>query len=158
MISLIHTLFGALTLVLGAWNLFAKKGTRLHRGVGWFYAGAMYGLLFTSFFIFNLYDGFGVFHIASILSGITLTVALYFPLRRRKYRNWVEHHYFWIGYSYVGLVMATGSHLFEVFPTWPWEVRAVVFWGVPYLVGNALIFSQRKRLLPKARATANISV
>ena len=151
MIIAIHTAFGVVALVAGAWNLAARKGTRRHRRVGWVYVASMAGLLLTSFFIFELFGGFGPFHAMSLLSGGTLAIALYYPLRREKHAGWVEAHYFWIAYSYVGLVMATGSHLFDYLPEWSFWTRAALFWGLPYAVGSALIFGWKARTLERAK-------
>jgi len=108
-----HTFLGAIALISGAANIATTKGTKIHKFIGWIYAGSMSGLILTSFAIFDLFGGFGPFHIMSMISGGTLALAIYFPLRRDKHKNWLEHHYMWIPWSYVGLLMATGSHLFE---------------------------------------------
>lgn len=92
MIVPVHTTFGVIALAAGAMNLLRRKGTHRHRQIGWIYAGAMYALLFTSFFIYEAFGQFGVFHILSIFSGVTLTVALYFPLRRWHHPHWMAHH------------------------------------------------------------------
>ena len=148
MMLTVHTLFGVVALIAGAWNLTTTKGTRRHRLVGWTYVGSMVGLILTSFAIFELFGGFGPFHALSLVSGATLALAVYFPLRRAHHPGWMEHHYFWIAYSYVGLVMATGSHLFAYGPPgWPGWARALLYWGAPFIIGSALIFGQRTRVL-----------
>jgi uncharacterized membrane protein len=153
MILTIHTIFGVVALVAGAWNLVAMKGTRRHRVVGWVYAGSMTGLIVTSFAIFEVFDGFGPFHALSLVSGGTLAIAIYFPLQREHYEHWLLHHYYWIAYSYIGLVMATGSHLFEYGPPgWPFWALAVLYWVVPYVVGSALIFGRRDAIMERIRA------
>lgn len=130
-----------------------RKGTRRHRLVGWIYVGAMVLLILTSFTIFELTGGFGSYHVMSIVSGGTLALAIYFPLRRRHHGGWMEHHYFWIAYSYVGLVMATGSHFFQYGPLgWPFWARALLYWGLPLAVGSALIFGRKDRILERTRA------
>ena len=48
-----------------------------------------------------------------------------------------------MGYSYIGFVIAAGSHLFIVFPEWPDWLRRLSFWILPYLVGTILIFRNR---------------
>ena len=146
-----HTFLGIVALIAGAWNLLARKGTRLHRLVGWIYAGSMILLIFTSFFIFDLFGGFGPYHAMALVSGGALVLALYFPLRRRYHQHWLRHHYMWITFSYVGLVMATGSHFFAYLSSWPFWSRAVLFWGLPYVVGSLLIYGQRKRILETTR-------
>lgn len=150
MIQHVHTILGVVALVSGAWNLVAVKGTGRHRIVGWVYAASMAGLIGTSFAIFELFGRFGPFHVMSLVSGGTLALALYFPLRRAHHANWLEHHYMWITWSYVGLVMATGSHLFALGPPgWPFWARAGLYWILPCAVGAALIFGYRDRMLAR---------
>lgn len=146
-VVIVHTIFGVLSLIAGATNLSMTKGTKLHRRIGWIYAGSMYLLLFTSFFIYDAFGRFGVFHILSILSGVGLTIALYFPLFRKYHSHWIAHHYVWIAYSYIGLVMATGSHFIDMLPHWPFGIRAFLFWGLPFIIGSILIFGPGKRTL-----------
>lgn len=148
-IVVVHTIFGVLSLIAGATNLSMTKGTKLHRRIGWIYAGSMYFLLFTSFFIYDAFGRFGVFHILSIFSGVGLTIALYFPLFRQYHSHWIAHHYVWIAYSYIGLVMATGSHFIDMLPHWPFGIRAFLFWGLPFIIGSILIFGPGKRTLRK---------
>jgi uncharacterized membrane protein len=150
MILTVHTAFGLIALAAGALNLVSQKGTPRHRLIGWIYAGSMAGLIGTSFAIFELFGGFGPFHAMSLVSGGTLALALYFPMRRSRYDNWLEHHYMWITWSYVGLVMATGSHLFQYGPPgWPSWARAALYWGLPCAVGAALIFGWRSTMLSR---------
>ena len=155
MIVLLHTALGVVALVAGAWNLLAPKGTRRHKLVGRVYAGSMGGLVATSFLTYEMFDGFGPFHWMALLSGATLALALYFPIFRRDHPNWLEHHYMWITYSYVGLVMATGSHLFALGPPgWPGWAKSLLYWGAPYVLGSALIFGLRGRILARFRPPA----
>lgn len=153
MILPIHIAAGVVALVSGAWNLLTRKGTRRHRRIGWIYAVSMGILIATSFGILELYGGFGPFHVMSAVSGLTLAFAMYYPLRRTRYPNWLEHHYFWITYSYVGLLMATGSHLFEYGPPgWPDWARVLLYWGLPLAAGVLLIYGNRHRTLGRFQA------
>ncbi|WP_349354359.1 DUF2306 domain-containing protein [Gracilimonas sp. BCB1] len=145
-----HTLMGAIALLSGAFNLVTTKGTKTHRIMGWTYVLSMGALIITSFAIFDLFGGFGPFHVMSMISGVTIALAVYFPLRRHKHKNWLEHHYMWISWSYVGLLMATGSHLFEYGPEgWSGLARAFLYWGLPCIVGASIIYWNKKRLLTK---------
>lgn len=145
---LFHTILGFIALISGAWNLFTKKGTSQHRLIGFTYVSSMMLLIGTSFGIFELFNGFGPYHLMSLISGGTVMLAIYFPLRRQKYKNWLEHHYMWISWSYVGLVMATGSHLFQHSPAdWPYWLLILLYWALPCMIGAALIYGNRKRLL-----------
>jgi uncharacterized membrane protein len=149
MILAMHTLAGMVALVTGAMNLLSRKGTPRHRLVGRLYAATMYLLIGTSFFIYEVFGSFGAYHVLAIVSGVTLTLGLYFPLRRRHDPGWLEHHYFWMGFAYIGLVMATGSHFFAYVPHWPFWAAALLFWGLPFVVGTLLIYQQRRRVLAR---------
>ena len=143
-----HALVGTIALVTGAWNLMARKGTPIHKLIGYLYVLSMAVLVLTSFSIFELFGGFGPYHAMSLVSGITISLAVYFPLRREKYENWLGHHYMWITWSYVGLLMATGSHLFEYGPVgWPFWARALLYWGVPLVSGAFLIYKNQHKTI-----------
>ena len=146
-INFIHTLFSVLALLAGAYVFFNTKGTSRHVLAGRVYGISMLALLFTSFFIFDLFGGFGVFHALTIVSLLTLGLGMYFPLFARHNPGWLVQHYMWMSYSYVGLVMAAGSHLFGVVPGWPSWLSITLFWALPYVVGSVLIFRNRKRIL-----------
>ncbi|MBR9920192.1 MAG: hypothetical protein GYB31_05075 [Bacteroidetes bacterium] len=146
--NIFHALCGVISLLAGLGIFLSRKGTRLHRRMGWTYTISMFVLLITSFFIYDFFGRFGAFHILFLLSAGTLMIGLSMPLFfRNRWQNWVIHHYFWMSYSYVGLVMATGSHLFGLVPAWPVWLRICAFWLFPYLVGTILIYSWKNRVL-----------
>ena len=58
-------------------------------------------------------------------------------------------------YSYVGLVMALGSHFFEVLSGLPVNSRVALLWVMPYIVGTILIYW--KRSFFKARFGSTVS-
>jgi len=147
---LVHTTASISALISGALIIMTTKGTSIHKRVGYVYSISMLVVLITSFFIFDLFGAFGVYHGLSIVSFLTLGIALSFPLFFRSKSNWVEHHMVWMGYSYVGLVMAGGSHLFTIFPEWSASLRMVLFWGMPYAIGTYLIFSKKKTIVQNA--------
>ena len=143
MILIVHTAFSTIALIAGIIFLI-PKGTRKHKKIGYIYVFSMMGSLITSFGLFNLWDRFGVYHALSIVSFLTIALALYFPLAGRNRKKWAEHHLLYMGYSYVGLVMAAGSHLFSVFPEWPVRLRIGLFWVLPYVLGTIFIFINNK--------------
>jgi uncharacterized membrane protein len=149
MIGPLHTVLSVIALISGAIVFFSWKGTKLHKRTGYIYVISMLGCLGTSFFIFDLFGAWGPFHWMALVSLVTLSLGMMFPLFFRQKRNWLIHHYMWMSYSYVGLVMAAGSHLFAVVPSWPGWLRMLLFWGLPYTVGSLLIFRNRKAILQK---------
>ncbi len=149
MILVVHTTFSILALLAGLIFLL-PKGTKKHKKIGYIYSISMILCVVTSFGLFNLWGSFGVYHVLSIVSFLTLVIALYFPLFGRKNKKWILQHSIWMGYSYVGLIMAAGSHLFGVFPDWPNWLRIGLFWVLPYFTGSVLIFKNKDSRADKA--------
>lgn len=146
---IIHTAFSTLALLAGVIFLI-PKGTKKHKNIGYLYVFSMIVCLITSFGLFNLWNGFGVYHALSIVSFLTLAIALYFPIAGRNNKKWAELHLLWMGYSYIGLVMAAGSHLFSVFREWPSLLRIGLFWVLPYVLGTYFIFRNKVTTAKKA--------
>lgn len=156
MLNTIHTLLGSLALINGAANILLPKGTRLHRRIGKAYATSLVLTLITSFFIYDLFGSFGPYHVMSIVSAITLGLALYFPFFRRGDPGWIHHHYMWMSFSYVGLVMATNSHLFPYGPRdWRFVSKAFLYWGSPMMIGLVLIFANRSKAIRRGLRNMN---
>lgn len=156
--GLVHTVFSVSALLAGGYVFLIAKGTRRHVTIGKVYVGSMIVLLFTSFFIFDLFGGFGVFHVMALVSIVTLGLGMYAAVFGRDSEGWLVGHYMWMSYSYVGLVMAAGSHLFGAFPDLPWWLAVFLFWGLPYGVGSYLIFSLRKSILAETSRRKKLSV
>ncbi len=160
-----HTACGLVALAFGAAVVFMEKGTRRHRRAGWVYVGSMALLCATSFFIFELFGGFGVFHAMALVSSVSILGGIAAPLLRGWIgEDWLEAHYMFMLWSYVGLVMATGSHFFEVVgplfyrhtplgATGSYLATALVCWGLPCAVGGTLIYSRKREAKAHARAT-----
>ena len=98
--------------------LMSPKGTRRHRQVGWVYAVSMLVLNVTALMIYRLFGGFGPFHVAAIVSLGTLIPAVMSARRAKSSRlgrdlvardRWVQWHYYFVTWSYVGLCAAAVS-------------------------------------------------
>ncbi len=140
-----HTAMGCLALLAGLFVFLLNKGTRLHKTVGWVYVLSMYLLCLTSFFIFKLFSGFGVFHVMAIVSTVTMTSGFVPVLLRKKLRGWFIGHYKGMLFSYMGLVMATNSHLFKYLqPTVGIVGAGIILWVIPGIVGNIWINRKTK--------------
>ncbi|WP_158666626.1 hypothetical protein [Salinibacter altiplanensis] len=71
-----------------------RKGTRRHRYVGWIYVATMIFLCVTSFFIYELFGGFGPFHVAALISLVSVIGGILAPLLRTQIgEEWMEAHY-----------------------------------------------------------------
>jgi uncharacterized membrane protein len=144
-IHYLHGLVATLALLTGTCITLARKGTRFHKRIGYVYTISMLITIFSSFGIYDLFGGFGVYHVMSLVSLISILLGMYFPLFKRSNPYWVIHHYYWMVYSFIGLVMALGSHLMGHFPdTWGFWLRGFVAWGLPYIVGTIWVNYYKK--------------
>jgi uncharacterized membrane protein len=127
----VHTGAAVASLGLGAAVLLRGKGTRSHRRLGWTYVVAMILLNVTALAIYRLTGTFGPFHIAAILSLVSVTVGVIPAVRRRPAVTWVEHHYWWMTYSYLGLIAAAVAEVTT-------RVPGINFWWTVVLASAAV--------------------
>jgi len=105
-IGWLHFASALTALATGAWVLVRRKGTTVHRRVGWTYAVSMLVLNVTALLIYRLTGTFGPFHVAAFVSLGTLVAGIVPAWTRRPVGKWLEYHYFFMSYSYLGLVAA----------------------------------------------------
>jgi uncharacterized membrane protein len=109
-LGLFHTACALVALGSGAAVLMRRKGTAGHRRTGWVYVASMLLLNGTALMIYRLFGGFGPFHVAAVFSLVTVLAGIV-PAVRRRPANWLDHHYQWMTWSYVGLCAATVSEV-----------------------------------------------
>jgi uncharacterized membrane protein len=170
-IGWIHLVASVASIVLGALVLGqGPKGGRQHRQVGWAYVVAMLTVNATAFMIYGLFGGFGPFHVAAIISVTGLVAGTLSARRARNARrakqallhsHRVEAHYWWMTFSYVGLIAALASEAITRLPA----TRAIgggagAMFGAAvggatalvFGVGSYLIVTRRARTLAKLRS------
>jgi uncharacterized membrane protein len=102
-----HIAGALIALALGTTVIFMRKGTRIHRRVGWLWVGAMFGVAITSFWISGIRPGqFSAIHLLSILTLVTLPYAIW---ARRVGR--ISSHRAAMISLYVSLIAAGGFTL-----------------------------------------------
>ena len=106
LLGLFHASVGLLALLLGLGVVSFNKGTRRHKRIGYAYVVTMVLLNGTALGIYDLYGGFGPFHVAAGISLITVGVALVPAVTRRPAGNWLRLHAEVMCWSYVGLASA----------------------------------------------------
>ena len=96
----------------------------------------------TALAIYRLFGGFGPFHVAALVSLVTVLMGT-IPARRRQPRGkWLERHYYWMTWSYVGLLAAAGSEAVTRIPQtrfW-WMVIAAT---LPVVAGGAWVIRRQ---------------
>lgn len=138
-LGLLH-LFAALTALLAGFAvLVTRKGTRRHRRVGWLYVASMAAVNATALLIYDLFGGFGPFHVAALFSGLSVAGGLLPALRRRPRRRWIPVHAYWMAGSYVGLVAAAVSEAATRWLDLPFGRTVLVSSAVVVLAGLALM-------------------
>ena len=149
-----HTALGVTALATGAVVLARPKGGRPHRVVGRVYVGSMLVLCLASFGLRDstpFFRGLGMFHVAAVVSLVTVSAGAWTAWRRRP--GWLPGHYMWMAWSYIGLVMATGGHVgrplslafhgLGVPAGLATALALAAVWGLPPLVGRRMIARRR---------------
>ncbi|MEM0961659.1 MAG: DUF2306 domain-containing protein [Bacteroidota bacterium] len=153
--AVVHTLLGVVALVTGATVLVRRKGDRMHRLVGRVYAVTMATLCLLSFGLRDttpMFAGYGPFHVAAVISLVTVTAGVVVAWRRRP--GWLEGHYQWMTWSYIGLVMATGGHVMHpvfrvlrdvgIHASVALAVSLFAVWGLPPIIGSRWLARRKK--------------
>jgi uncharacterized membrane protein len=123
--GLMHLLASVAALVLGSIVLAMKKGTAIHKKIGYAYSMTMLVLLITAFMIYRLFDGWGIFHWSAVLSSVTLLGGLMPMITKRHTRSFVVTHFSLMYWSVMGLY---GAAVAEVLVRIP---KVVIESGVP---------------------------
>ncbi len=154
--GVIHLTFAVSALVFGLIVVMMPKGTRRHRKAGWVYAVSMVGLNGTALMIYRLFGGFGPFHVFALISLLSVVAGVVPVVRRRPRETWLEHHAYWMTWSYVGLVAAGVSEVATRVPASPfwWMVAGstLLVIGVGRYVINSRVPGILKAVRPRARA------
>lgn len=138
-------------LIIGLCVMFTRKGTRLHKQLGYAYFFNMLGLNLSAFFIYRLTGHFGPFHGAALASFITL-IAGFLPAYLRLPRGrWLELHYEFMNWSYVGLVAAGVSEALTRLPSSPFWLAVALGSLMVFVVGGVLIARGRGKYHFEAR-------
>jgi uncharacterized membrane protein len=151
-LGLFHTLTALVALSSGAAVLLRRKGTRWHRRVGWVYVASMVTLNGSALLIYRLFGGFGPFHFAAIVSLVTVAAGTVVAVRRRPAGGWVERHYYWMTFSYVGLGAAAFAEVATRVPSAPFWWAVIIATFVIFGVGAEWVKrSAARTLAPFAR-------
>src|SRR5687768_975728 len=126
-------------LVFGLGVLLTRKGTRLHKQVGYAYFFNMLGLNISALFIYRLTGHFGPFHGAALASLLTLTAGFIAAYLRLPQGRWLELHYEFMNWSYVGLVAAAVSEATTRLPAAPFWPAVFAGTAIVFLIGGSLI-------------------
>ena len=108
-IIFLHLMFAVLAIVIGAIQFICKKGTTLHRGLGYVWVIAMVVICLSSFGIktimpSGIFGGFSPIHLLSIWVLFQLARGIYFARRHE-----IARHRKCMVYTYVGGLLIAGA-------------------------------------------------
>ncbi|MBK8293009.1 MAG: DUF2306 domain-containing protein [Flammeovirgaceae bacterium] len=139
--GLIHLISSLAALVFGTTILLNSKGTQRHKRIGYAYTISMIVLNVTAFMIFRLFNRFGPFHFAALISCLTLLAGMIPILLRSRFRSWLALHMSFMFYSVIGLYAAFASEVIV-------RVPGIRFWwsvtGATFLVFFVAMYFFRK--------------
>jgi uncharacterized membrane protein len=148
----VHASFGLAALVLGAGVLVLRKGTALHRRIGQIYAAAMLLLNATALAIYELFGGFGVFHVLALVSLATLAAGVLPVWLRRPREGWLEVHARCMSWSYLGLLAAFFGEIGARVPGVDFAAGVIVPGTIVMVTGAVLIRTRLPRLVKRSSA------
>lgn len=144
-IGLIHLLSACLALITGTMVLAMKKGTVNHKKVGYVYTVSMVLVVSTAFMIYRLFGGWGIFHWAAVVSGLTLLAGMIPVLLRKPDKNWLGFHLGFMYWSVMGLYMAFVSELMTRVPITPsFNMLGIVVGVVGIIAGSFFYYRKNK--------------
>jgi uncharacterized membrane protein len=117
-IGLLHLIVSLLSLITGTLMLTLEKGTILHKRIGYCYVAAMSLVIITSFMMYRMFGGFGIFHVAALISFFTLLGGMV-PFLFGKKKEWIEMHFSFMFWSVFGLYAAFASEILTRIPENP---------------------------------------
>ena len=139
--------FGLASLVLGVGVFSLSKGTDLHRAVGALYVFSMFGLNVTAMLIYRVFGGFGVFHVVSLINVALLLAGFGTVLLQRPRKRWLKYHYYFMGWSYVGLLAATGTEITVRVVHWSFVLAVAAPTIAVTLLGGAVVRVLERRTM-----------
>lgn len=161
-IGLIHLISGVFALAFGLAVLVMKKGTQIHRKVGYAYAISMLILIVSSFGIYRLFGKFGVFHALSLISTFSLVAGMFPMFQKQRTPSHYETHFKRMYFSVVGLYAAFAAESFVRIPKFGSFWQAVAWACVLIFVVCFVAFIRMKPIwsakFGKGRAQSGIAV
>lgn len=114
--GLVHLISGILSLLFGGLVIVMKKGTIMHKRIGYIYVFNMAILILSSFGIYRLFGKFGLFHFFSLVSSFSLIAGMLPMFKKIKSPKDYETHFKRMYWSVVGLYAAFAAESFVRIP------------------------------------------
>ncbi len=147
--GLAHAGFSVASLLLGVGVFRLAKGTELHRVVGVAYVLSLFAVNVTALTIYRIFGRFGVFHALSVVNLAILLAGFGAAFLKRPRGAWLQYHYYFMGWSYVGLCAAAGAELAVRIPGVSFLAGVLVPTVVITVLGGARVQVSRRQTLAR---------
>ena len=152
----IHGTVALLCIAVGLMQILRPKRGAGHRARGYFYVYAMLVADGLALLVYQATGRFNILHIGAIANLICIVVGIVPMLLNPRPRIWKYLHYYWIAWSYVGLLSAGATQLaIRVIP----PTNSVQAWAATFavtvivsVIGYMII--ERNRPIPDQGAPA----
>jgi uncharacterized membrane protein len=111
LIGAIHTVLAATGIVTGSIQLLRAKGGPVHRALGYAFVYAMLIADGAAMLVFQFTGRFNILHVGALANLVCIIFAVVPVLRSPRPANWKLQHYYWMSWSYAGLLAAAATEL-----------------------------------------------
>src|SRR5664279_2622517 len=107
----LHSVLAMFCILVGLIQLLRPKRGPAHRARGYAFVYAMLVVDGTALLLYRFTGQFNVLHVGAIANLTCIVMAVVPMLRNPRPKNWKYHHYYWIAWSYVGLMSAAATQI-----------------------------------------------
>jgi uncharacterized membrane protein len=105
----VHTVMAISGIIVGLIQLLRPKRGPTHRARGYAFVYAMLIADGAAMLIFQFTGRFNILHIGAMTNLACIVAAMIAVLRSPRPSNWKNQHYYWMSWSYVGLLAAAAT-------------------------------------------------
>jgi uncharacterized membrane protein len=138
-----HVAFALAAMILGMGIFTSRRGTPFHRKLGYAYITSMLVLNVSALLLFARTGTFGPFHIAALISLVTLMAGAVPAITRKPKNAWLALHWEFMSWSFVGLLAGAVAETAFRIPGLAYWPAIVVASLVTVFVGGVLIYGSR---------------
>ena len=106
-----HTLLAMFGILIGSIQLLRPKRGPGHRARGYAFVYAMLVADGAALLVYRFTGSFNVLHAGALMNLACVLLAIVPMLRSPRPANWKTQHYYWMSWSYVGLLAAASTEL-----------------------------------------------
>lgn len=141
----IHLISSIVALATGTLVLFMNKGTIRHKQIGYMYVISMVLLLLTSFMIYRLFNGWGIFHYTTIASLLTLSLGMIPIWTKHPPKKWRFMHFSFMYWSVIGLYSAFVAEVLTRIPETSFFGMVGISFAIIMLAGSVFFVVNKSK-------------